>query len=145
MPSVFLRHSPEYLHATVVAVGEGNVIVFSYFFEQLIPLVLGFIGKSKDQCRPGFLCRRRVDDFLYANAKTLVGVWGGCCRGICHGKIILGLLYEHTAIQGLFFRGKFIGSNLPRLLPASWHSHTKNHQLAYGTESQGGTDLSTCR
>jgi len=31
--SIFLRHNPENLHTAIVAVGEGNVVVFVNFFE----------------------------------------------------------------------------------------------------------------
>ena len=64
--SVFLRHDPENLYATVVAVGEGNVVVFSYFFQQAFPILHGFVRESEDQGSLGFLRVRRIDDFLNA-------------------------------------------------------------------------------
>ena len=47
--SIFLRHRPEQLHTTIITPGEGNVVVFGYFFKQLSPVIFRFVLQTKEQ------------------------------------------------------------------------------------------------
>ena len=74
--SIFLRHRPEQLHTAIITPSEGDVVVLSYFFKQLSPIIFRFVLQTKEQGGSGFLRGRRIDDLLYPNAHALIGVWG---------------------------------------------------------------------
>ena len=102
--SIFLRHSPENLHAAVIPVGEGDVVVLRNLLQQARPFLLRLIRHAEDHGCLGFLGIGRIDDFLHANGKACVRVRGWRCgRGRCHG-VFLSVLYGHTVFNCYDFR-----------------------------------------
>lgn len=79
--SVFLWHCPEDLYAAVIAVGDGDVVVFGDFFEQGFPVVRRFMVQAHQQGRAAALGEWVVDDLLDARTQLFITAGRRSCGG----------------------------------------------------------------
>ena len=105
--SVFLRHRPENLHAAIVTVGKGDVVVLGNFPEQGFPVVRAFLFQAEDQRGAAALGGGAVDYLLDANTQLNVAAWGGG-GGAGHRNILV-VLYVRTVFQRKQFRNSLSG------------------------------------